>query len=136
MNDFSAYANQQPAPESPLELFLRGMAGMVRQSENEKFQLKQHCDQLEKQNQQLPPSCIVAEGKQKELIAILNVLYEAGYATGCTKAEFMKRMADAMGAPGIANYTKALYNIKTTYKYDEIFQNLAEVAEREKTKND
>ena len=79
---------------------------------------------------------IVADGKQKELVAVLNVIYEAGFVTGCTKAEFMKRMADAFGAQGITNYNKALYNVKMTYKYDDIFTHLNEVAQAEKTKND
>ena len=48
----------------------------------------------------------------------------------------MQRMAVACGCESIANYPKALYNIKNTYKYDEIFKNLAEVAHNEILKND
>lgn len=80
-------------------------------------------------------SNIVADGKQNELIAIFNVIYEAGMVTNCSKAEFIKRIADAMGAPGMAaHFSKALYNIKLTYKYDEIFTKLNEAALIEKKK--
>ena len=123
-------------PESNLEKVLRGVAGLVHEQEAEKQLLQARCEQLEEQLQTTPLTPIIADGKQKEIIAILNVIYEAGFISGCTKAEYMKRMADALGAPGIANYTKALYNIKLTYKYDDIFTRLSEVAETEKTKND
>lgn len=135
MHDTYLHTDRKAVPESPLELMLRGFSGLVRQQEVEKYDLQERCAQYEAQIQALPSGSIVAEGKQKEVIAILNAIYEAGYITG-SKKDFMQRMADACGCDGIANYTKALYNIKNTYKYDEIFQNLAETAHNEILKND
>ena len=118
-----------------MELILRGFSGYAHQQEEEKQQLQLRCEQYEAQMQSLPATSIVADGKQKELIAILNAIYEAGYITG-SKKEFMQRAADALGCEGIANYNKALYNVKNTYKYDDIFKDLAEVAHGELLKND
>ena len=135
MNDTYLHTDQKAVPESPLELMLRGFSGLVHQQEVEKFDLQERCARYEAQAQALPADSIVADGKQKELIAILNAIYETGLVT-CSKKEFMQRMADACGCDSIANYNKALYNIKNTYKYDEIFKNLAEVAHNEILKND
>lgn len=135
MHDTYIHTDQKAVPESPLELMLRGFSGLVHQQEVEKSDLRERCAQYEAQMQAFPADSIVAEGKQKELIAILNAVYEAGLVT-CSKKDFMQRMADACGCDGIANYNKALYNIKNTYKYDEIFKNLAEVAHNEILKND
>ncbi|MBO4454222.1 MAG: hypothetical protein J5761_04115 [Paludibacteraceae bacterium] len=122
-------------PDNPLELLLRGMAGLVHEKETERNQLQERCSYLEQQAQSEPRKPIVADGKQNELIAALNVLYEAGFIANCSKAEFMKRTAEALGVPAMANnYAKALYNIKLTYKYDEIFSKLNEVAQTEKKK--
>ena len=121
--------------ESPMELILRGFSGFVHQQEMEKQQLQLRCEQYEAQQQSLPATSIVADGKQKEVIAILNAIYEAGYITS-SKKEFMRQVADAFGCEAIANYNKALYNIKNTYKYDDIFKELAEVAHKELLKND
>ena len=118
-----------------MELILRGFSGFVHQQEAEKQHWQQRCAQYEAEQQTLPPACIIAEGKQKEVIAILNAIYEAGYITG-SKKDFMQSMADACGCDGIANYNKALYNIKNTYKYDDIFKDLAEVAHKELLQND
>ena len=41
--------------------------------------------QLQLQEQQLEATNIVAEGKQKKLVAILNAIFEGGYITGCSK---------------------------------------------------
>ena len=66
------------------------------------------------------------------LVAILNAIYESGYIVDCSKKEFMQRMATMLGCPGIADYNKALYNVKNTYQYDEeIFTDLAQVAHNE-----
>ena len=114
---------------------MRGMVGIIQEKDVEVHQLKQECDHYKQQIQSLPQTSIIAEGKQNELIAIFNVIYEAKLISGCTKVEFMKRMGDALGVTGLAsNYAKALYNIKTTYKYDEIFSKLTEIAEIEKKK--
>jgi hypothetical protein len=126
------HTNQSSAPESPLEHLLCGFYGITQQQEKEKHYWQQRCEQFEAQQQSLPETPIVADGKQKEVIAIFNVIYKAGYIVGISQKEFMERIANALGCPGIANYAPALYNIKTTYKYDEIFDNLNEVAKKEK----
>ena len=135
MAEVYLHTDTNSRPESPMELILRGFSGYAHQQEEEKQQLQLRCEQYEAQMQSLPATSIVAEGKQKELIAILNAIYEAGYLTG-SKKEFMQRAADALGCEGIANYNKALYNVKNTYKYDDIFKDLAEVAHGELLKND
>ena len=135
MQETYLHTDQKAVPESPLELMLRGFSGRVHQQEAEKYTLQERCAQYEAQMQALPVESIVADGKQKELIAILNTVYEAGYITG-SKKDFMRRVADALGCEGIANYNKALYNVKNTYKYDDIFKDLAETAHKELLKND
>ena len=110
---------------------LTGVQEKYVQCAEEKQQAQQ---QLESQN--LPETNIVADGKQNELIAVLNTIYESGMVTG-SKKEFAERMGKALGCPQLAaNYSAQLHKIKMTYKYDAIFENLAKVAEREKTKND
>ena len=130
MEDAYLHTDTTSGSESPLELIFRGISGVIHQQEQEKQQLLLRCEQYESQLQSLPAASIVAEGKQKEVIAILNAIYESGYITG-SKKEFMQRMADALGCESIANYNKALYNVKNTYKYDEIFDKLAKVAHDE-----
>ena len=120
------------APESPMELILRGVTGYVHQQEVEKRHWQQRCEEYEAAQQALPNESVVADGKQKELIAILNVIYKSGYVTGISQKEFMERMANVLGCPGLANYSQALYNIKTAYKYDDIFDDLLKVAKAEK----
>lgn len=78
---------------------------------------------------QAPNENIIAEGKQKELIAILDVLYESGYVT-CPKNEFMSRMSKAFGAERLEDYTAQLSNIKAANKYPGIFNSLCETADR------
>ena len=93
---------------------------------------EKHQAQQQLASQSLPVTNVVSDGMQNELIAIFNAMYARGMVT-CTKKEFMERMANALGCPQMANnYAKALYNIKLTYKYDEIFANLSEVAKEEK----
>ena len=134
MIDKNVHIDLQDIPESSVSLLLRGVAGLVREKDAEMHQLEHERNYYKEQLQAIPQTCIVAEGKQNEIIAALNVLYEYGMVT-CSKKEFMQRMADAFGAPGMAaNYAKALYNIKTTYKYDEIFEKLNEIAQIEKKK--
>lgn len=83
---------------------------------------------------QIEPVNIVADKKQKELIAIVNAIFEAGYVTDCTKGEYMQRMATAFGAPSIANYSAPLYNVMNASKYEDIFNNLKDVAIEAKSK--
>lgn len=131
------HINSSSPEDHPVSLILRGMDGVLRQEQTRIHQLEQECSLYRQQAESfaLPQPSVVAEGKQNELIAVLNVLYEAGLIANCTKAEFMKRIADALGATAMANnYAKALYNIKLTYKYDEIFSKLNEVAQTEKKK--
>ena len=103
-----------------------------------KLELEQTKNELGNMRNPLPPPCAVAEGKQKEAVALLNALYESGIINreNVTKKEFMQHMADALGCPGMADYSRALNTIKQTYKYDDIFDNLSQVAQKEKTKND
>lgn len=123
-----------PSSESSLGMLLRGLSGLVEEKDGELYRAQQERDYYKGQIQSHPEENIIAEGKQNEFIAILNVIYEAGFVT-CTKSEFFKRFGEAFGAPSLAsNYSKALYNIKLTYKYDEIFSRLAEVAQIEKKK--
>ena len=137
MNDATIHINPSNAPEFSESLTLFGLAAMMQKKEEEIRQLKQEVEQYKEQVefQSQPQKSIIAEGKQNEIIAALNVLFEAGLITDCTKAEYMRRAADFLGAPGIAaNFSKALYNYKLTYKYDETFQKLNEVALAEKKK--
>lgn len=132
MEDTRSHMPQENIPENPLELVLRGVSGIVHQQEVEKYRLQQQCAQYEQQLQALPATNIVAENKQKELTAIFNVIYKAGYVTGISMKDFMERAANVFGCPGMAKYASALYNVKTTYKYEDIFDNLRQVAQQEK----
>lgn len=110
---------------------LTGVQAKYVQCAEEKQQVQQ---QLAAQT--LPATNIIAEGMQNEFIAIFNAMYARGMVTS-SKKEFMERMANALGCPQMANnYSGQLHKIKSTYKYDDIFDNLAEIAAREKTKND
>jgi len=70
---------------------------------------------------------IVAQNKQNEWIAVLYVLCEKGFVTGCTKKEFMQRMAKALGCPGIADYNRHLYIFKGTEKFGNILDEIKEI---------
>ena len=132
MSEKNIHIDLQNVPESPASLLMRGMAAMMQEKDAEVYHLQKERDYYKEQTKELPPKSIIADGMQNEFIAIFNAMYARGMVT-CTKAEFMKRMADALGAPAMAtNYAKALYNIKITYKYDEIFEQLSEIAEKEK----
>ena len=137
MDNTMIYMPHTTQTASPVELLLKGMVGITQEKDQEIYTLKQKCNELEKMAQcnLLPTKSIVSDGKQNELVAIFNVLYESGMVSNCTKSEFIKRIADAFGAPGMAaNFSKALYNIKLTYKYDEIFEKFNEAAQVEKKK--
>ena len=136
MIDQNAHIDLPNVPESPVSLFMRGVAGMMHEKDVEVYRIQQRCAQMEEEmeSKAIDPSLVVAEGKQKKLIAILNAIYEDEYIT-CSKKEFMQRIATALGCPGIADYNKALYNVKNTYQYEEIFTNLAQVAHNEILKN-
>lgn len=108
-----------------------GIQAQYAQCAEEKEQYRQQVSAL-----QTVPSNIVAANKQKKLIAILNAIFACEYIDGVSKKEFMQRMANALGCPGIADYNKALYNVKNTYGYDDIFTELSDAAHRELTKND
>lgn len=82
----------------------------------------------------LPMSNIVTEGMQNEFIAIFNAMHARGMVT-CSKKEFIERMANALGCPQMANnYSGQLYKIKLTNKYEDIFDDLSDVARQEKMK--
>lgn len=118
-------------PESPEELLLRGALGICKKANAEKYQLQKNNERLTAQLQSLSGGTVIADGKQKEMIAILNAIYETGMIT-CTKSEYMQRMGKALGAPTIENYSSSLHNIMTANKYDDIFNNLKETAKEAK----
>ena len=109
--------------------FASGIKMMYGRCVEEKEQYRQQAEA-----NRIEPTNIVAEGCQSDVIAILNAMYESGLIAG-SKKEFMQRAADMLGCPGIADYSKQLYKAKWTNKYSDIFRKLAEVAEREKTKD-
>ena len=136
MDEFNLHTEPAPTAENPLELIFRGLSGVMHQQYTEKQALLRRCEDLEAQTNILPATPIVAEGKQKKLLAILNAIFESRYIDGISKKEFMQRAAEMFGCPGLADYTRALYNVKNTYGYDDIFTELAEVAHKELIKND
>lgn len=109
---------------------LKGVQEKYIQLAQEKHQYKSQAEASNKE-----ATNIIAEGKQSELIAALNVLYEYGMVA-CTKKEYMQRMADALGCPSIADYSRPLNKVKQTYKYEELFDKLKETALKERDKND
>jgi len=87
--------------------------------------------------QQQEYSNIVQAGRRKELIAILNAMYECGIAgNGISKAEWFERMAVACGDAGLKDYASPLHQIMNTYKYDGIFTELGEAAKRFQANSD
>lgn len=86
-------------------------------------------------SQKLPVTNVIADGMQGEVIAILNAMYARGMVT-CSKKDWMERMANAMGCPPIADYSRPLNKIKQTYKYESIFDELKSSAIEERDKND
>jgi len=136
MQDLVIHSTPEQVPENPMELVLRGMSGILRQQELEMHHLRKQNASLEQQLSTPANTSVIAEGKQKEMIAVLNTLYASGLITNCTKSEFMQRMALALGVPDMANnYAKHLYNIKLASKYSDIFKHLAQVAQQELTKD-
>ena len=116
-----------------------GGVGEIMNAARDKFV---RCAEEKQQAQQqlaaksLPETNIVAEGMQNEFIAIINAMYARGMFT-CTKKEAMERMANGLGCPQMANnFNGQLYKIKATNKYSAIFEDLSEVAEQERMKND
>ena len=103
-----------------------------------------HCAALEAENQLLKAQLhalqealpnIVAMNKQKEWIAFLDLMYEKGMITGCTKKEYMQRMATALGSPGVANYSRPLYNIKGEAKYSSFLDEMKDIEQTIINKN-
>ena len=123
-----------PSADAGVMSMLEGMGQFVngvKRLYGRSIEEKEHYRQQAESNR-IEPANIVADGKQKELIAIFNAIYKAGYVSGISQKDFMERLANVFGCPGMANYAQALYNIKTTYKYDEIFDGLLKVAQTEK----
>ena len=135
MSEKNIHIDPQNVPESPVSLLMRGMAGVIQEKDAEMYQLRQEREYYKEQLQSLPQKSIIADGKQNEVIAALNVLYEYGMVA-CTKKEFMQRMADALGCLSIADYSRPLNKIKQAYKYEELFDKLKETALKERDKND
>lgn len=105
----------------------KGFTEYSNSCEMEKRRLR---DQLSALSEPLPN--IVASDKQNVWIAVLFVLYEMGLINKeCSKKDYMKRMADALGSPGIADYSRQIYKFKdTAFKYDDIFKEIANVAQK------
>lgn len=125
-------------PRSTVEYLSIGYAVHIHQLECEIQQLRQRLaeyEEKEKAAEALPQKNVVAENMQGELIAILNAMYAKGMF-GCSKKELMERMGNGMGCPGIADYSRSLNKIKQTYKYEEIFKKLQDIAIQERDKND
>lgn len=70
---------------------------------------------------------IVADQKRKELIAVINAIYESGLIVkdNVTKAEFFKRQAIAYGDPQLADYARQLSQIMNSSKYEDIFDQVS-----------
>ena len=116
---------------------LGGMSDVLRGAQEEYMRCAEEkrlaLEQLESQT--LPVPNIVAEGMQNEFIAIFNAMHARGMVT-CSKKEFIERMANALGCPQMANnYSGQLYKIKLTNKYETIFEDLSDVAQQEKMKD-
>ncbi len=88
-----------------------------------------------KQDEHVEPSNVVVDGMQGELVAITNALFARGMFT-CNKEEFMERMAQAFGCPEMADYSRQLNQIMQADKYEDIFDELREVALQERDKDD
>ena len=135
MNDLDQHINHYAnSTDSGVLNMLEGMGQFVNGVKimyGRSLEEKEHYRQQAEANR-IEPANIVPDGKQKALIAIFNVIYKAGYVSGISQKEFMERVATLFGCPGMANYSQALYNIKTAYKYDEIFEGLLKVAKEEK----
>jgi hypothetical protein len=115
-----------------------GGVGEIMSAARDKFvrcaeEKQQAQQQLEAQS--LPVANIVTEGMQNEFIAFFNAMYARGMVT-CSKKEFMERMANGLGCPAVADYSRPLNKVKQTYKYQEIFDDLKKVAIEERDKND
>ena len=86
----------------------KGFAEYSKKREMENRQLR---NQLSAVAEPLPN--IVAPDKQNEWIAVLYVLYEMGMINpDCSKKDFMQRMANALGSPGINEYSRQIYKFK------------------------
>jgi small-conductance mechanosensitive channel len=110
----------------------QGIAEYMRQLEAENNELRARL-----QESQQPPPNIVAPNKQNEWIAILSTLYDDKMIVDtCSKKDFMQRMADALGSPGIANYSAQLHKIKATYKYDTLLENVDKMKQKQTIKED
>ena len=110
--------------------FANGVKMMYGRCVEEKEQYRQQAEA-----NHIEPSNVVAEGMQGELIAIANALHARGMFT-CSKKELMERLGQALGCPGLADYSRPLNKIKQANKYEDIFDNLREVAIQERDKND
>ena len=135
MNETLLHMDSTSVPESPVTQLFRSVAGMMQERDVEVYQLKQERDYYKDQQKELPQVSIVAEGVQTEFIAIANAMYARGMVK-CSKKEFMQRLADALGCPAVADYSRPLNKVKQTYKYQEIFDDLKKVAIEERDKND
>lgn len=135
MNDTTIHIDPLKVPESPVTAFMRSMTGLMYERDAEVYQMKQEVDHYKQQMQSLPLKNIVAEGSQSEIVALFNAIHARGLIT-CSKKEFMQRMADALGCPSIADYSRTLNKAKQTYKYEEVFDKLKETALQERDKND
>ena len=133
-----AYSQIELDPQDAAYARILGGMGEVLSGVQERYvrcaeEKKQAQKQLEAQS--LPVTNIVAEGMQNEFVALFNAMYARGMVS-CSKKEFMERMANALGCPPLADYSRQLNKIKQAYKYESIFDELKNAAIQERDKND
>lgn len=112
-----------------------GAMGKVVQAQEQQYEQK---IEFLKNNQQIAYDNIVTSGSRKELIAILNAIYESGLINNkqITKAEFFQRASILFGDSGMKDYATALSQVILAYKYDDIFHNLTQTAQQYREKSD
>lgn len=88
----------------------------------------EHYKNLLAEYEQPNPNALLP-GKRKEIIAVLNAMYEMFCDKSvCSKQEFFQRQAAALGDEGLAEYSSPLYQILQAQKYESVFDNLSETA--------
>lgn len=102
------------------------MGEAVRHQEN---QYEQKIGELQA-NQVQENTNIIATGKRKEMVALLNALYESSVIDkeNISKADFFARAAIMMGDPGLKDYATSLSQEVQTNKYDNIFDDFKKTA--------
>ena len=134
----------QPEHITPLPDIGSGMSDVIGGFSQMTNGIHRYCAELEAENRELKAQLdalkqkqpnIVAANKQNEWIAVLYVMCEKKMVTGCTTKEFMHRMADALGCPGIEDYSRHLYIFKGTEKYGNILDMIKEIEQEVNNNN-